>query len=188
MTGTPASGLDRLRQNIQLAYRGSARAVDLVLTALFSRGHILIEDVPGVGKTTLARALGRSLSLEFRRIQFTSDTLPADVLGRRKQGFSPPFSAWARGPMRSLVDDTLSYRRVVRAGVLDPGATREVVNAHLENRADRGRTLWTLLSLQMWAERWVAGASSESQAAASRAPATTAQVGSHTAATTAGAE
>ena len=81
MTGTPASGLDRLRQNIQLAYRGSARAVDLVLTALFSRGHILIEDVPGVGKTTLARALGRSLSLEFRRIQFTSDTLPADVLG-----------------------------------------------------------------------------------------------------------
>ncbi len=55
--------------------------MDLVLTALFSRGHILIEDVPGVGKTTLARALGRSLSLEFRRIQFTSDTLPADVLG-----------------------------------------------------------------------------------------------------------
>jgi MoxR-like ATPase len=81
MTGNPAAGLDRLRQNIRLAYRGSPRAVDLVLTALFSRGHILIEDVPGVGKTTLARALGRSLSLEFRRIQFTSDTLPADVLG-----------------------------------------------------------------------------------------------------------
>jgi MoxR-like ATPase len=55
--------------------------VDLLLTALLSRGHVLIEDVPGVGKTTLARALGRSLSLEFRRIQFTSDTLPADVLG-----------------------------------------------------------------------------------------------------------
>ena len=73
--------LDRLRENIQLAYRGPRRAVDLVLTALFSRGHVLIEDVPGVGKTTLARALGRSLALEFRRIQFTSDTLPADVLG-----------------------------------------------------------------------------------------------------------
>ena len=55
--------------------------MDLVLTALLSRGHVLIEDVPGVGKTTLARALGRSLSLDFRRIQFTSDTLPADVLG-----------------------------------------------------------------------------------------------------------
>ncbi|MGE5278754.1 MAG: AAA family ATPase [Acidobacteriota bacterium] len=81
MMGKSAPGLGRLRENIQLAYRGPRRAVDLVLTALLSRGHILIEDVPGVGKTTLARALGRSLALEFRRIQFTSDTLPADVLG-----------------------------------------------------------------------------------------------------------
>ena len=81
MTGQSGPALDRLRENIQLAYRGPRRAVELVLTALFSRGHVLIEDVPGVGKTTLARALGRSLALEFRRIQFTSDTLPADVLG-----------------------------------------------------------------------------------------------------------
>src|SRR5262247_284673 len=76
-----AAGLKRLRENVRLIYRGDSRAVDLALTALLSRGHMLIEDVPGVGKTTLARALGRSLSLEFRRIQFTSDTLPADVLG-----------------------------------------------------------------------------------------------------------
>jgi MoxR-like ATPase len=76
-----AASLSRLRANVALAYRGDSRAVDLVLTALLARGHALIEDVPGVGKTTLARALGRSLSLEFRRIQFTSDTLPADVLG-----------------------------------------------------------------------------------------------------------
>ncbi len=84
--------------------------------------------------------------------------LPAEVLGRRKQGFSPPFSAWARGPLRTVVDDALAPARVARAGVLDPRAVRETVNAHLENRADRGRTLWTLLSLQMWAERWVTGA------------------------------
>jgi MoxR-like ATPase len=76
-----AAALGKLRENVALAYRGEARAVDLLLTALLSRGHVLIEDVPGVGKTTLARALGRSLSLEFRRIQFTSDTLPADVIG-----------------------------------------------------------------------------------------------------------
>ncbi|HEY1433978.1 MAG TPA: MoxR family ATPase [Thermoanaerobaculia bacterium] len=76
-----AASLSKLRANIALAYRGEPRAVDLVLTALLARGHVLIEDVPGVGKTTLARALGRSLSLDFRRIQFTSDTLPADVLG-----------------------------------------------------------------------------------------------------------
>ena len=76
-----AASLSKLRANVALAYRGEPRAVDFVLTALLARGHVLIEDVPGVGKTTLARALGRSLSLDFRRIQFTSDTLPADVLG-----------------------------------------------------------------------------------------------------------
>jgi len=81
MSTDVATGLDRLKENVRLVYRGDPRAVDLVLTALLARGHVLIEDVPGVGKTTLARALGRSLSLDFRRIQFTSDTLPADVLG-----------------------------------------------------------------------------------------------------------
>ncbi len=81
MTSGSAASLSRLRENVGLAYRGEPRAVDLLLTALLCRGHALIEDVPGVGKTTLARALGRSLSLEFRRIQFTSDTLPADVIG-----------------------------------------------------------------------------------------------------------
>ena len=81
MTLANDKDIARLRENVGRVYRGERRTIDLVLTALLSRGHILIEDVPGVGKTTLARALGRSLSLEFRRIQFTSDTLPADVLG-----------------------------------------------------------------------------------------------------------
>jgi len=81
VSAAPTGSLSRLRENVALAYRGESRAVDLLLTALLSRGHVLIEDVPGVGKTTLARALGRSLSLDFRRIQFTSDTLPADVIG-----------------------------------------------------------------------------------------------------------
>jgi MoxR-like ATPase len=81
MTTPTAAALSQLRENVGLAYRGEVRAVDLVLTALLARGHVLIEDVPGVGKTTLARALGRSLALDFRRIQFTSDTLPADVIG-----------------------------------------------------------------------------------------------------------
>ena len=81
MTTSSSASLSKLRENVGLAYRGETRSVDLLLTALLSRGHVLIEDVPGVGKTTLARALGRSLSLDFRRIQFTSDTLPADVIG-----------------------------------------------------------------------------------------------------------
>ena len=55
--------------------------IQLALVALFARGHLLIEDVPGVGKTTLARALARSLGYRFHRIQFTSDLLPSDVIG-----------------------------------------------------------------------------------------------------------
>ena len=55
--------------------------MQLCIAALLARGHVLLEDVPGVGKTTLAHALARSLSLSFQRIQFTSDLLPADILG-----------------------------------------------------------------------------------------------------------
>ncbi len=55
--------------------------IQLALTALLARGHLLIEDVPGVGKTTLAHALARSFHCSFQRIQFTSDLLPSDVIG-----------------------------------------------------------------------------------------------------------
>ena len=60
---------------------GKDREVRLALTCLLARGHLLLEDVPGVGKTTLAQALARTLGLRYRRIQFTSDLLPADVIG-----------------------------------------------------------------------------------------------------------
>ena len=61
--------------------RGSGEPVHFALAALLSRGHLLIEDVPGVGKTTLAHALARSLNCSFHRVQFTSDLLPSDVIG-----------------------------------------------------------------------------------------------------------
>jgi asparagine synthase (glutamine-hydrolysing) len=80
--------------------------------------------------------------------------LPPAIVARRKQGFSPPFSAWARGPLRSLVEWRLAPARVRAAGVLDAEATRRVLEDHVSGRAERGRTLWTLLSLEMWAERW----------------------------------
>jgi MoxR-like ATPase len=60
---------------------GKDRQIRLTLACLLARGHLLIEDVPGVGKTTLAHALARSLGLKFQRIQFTSDLLPADIIG-----------------------------------------------------------------------------------------------------------
>ncbi len=97
----------------------------------------------------------RGTSGKWALKQAAAELLPKDILARRKQGFSPPFSAWARGPMRGLVVDTLSTARVEAAGVLDARAVQRVVREHLEGREDRGRTLWTLLSLQSWAEVWV---------------------------------
>src|ERR1700749_2144837 len=60
---------------------GKPEAVRLSAACLFAKGHLLIEDIPGVGKTTLSQALARSLGLGFTRIQFTSDLLPADIIG-----------------------------------------------------------------------------------------------------------
>lgn len=73
--------LDRLIQEVETVFHGKPEVVRLALSALLARGHVLFEDVPGVGKTTLAHALARALGVEFRRIQFTSDLLPSDVLG-----------------------------------------------------------------------------------------------------------
>lgn len=73
--------VDRLRDNIRKVFLGHVRAVDLLLIGLLARGHVLIEDVPGVGKTVLAKSLARSISCRFSRIQLTPDLLPSDVLG-----------------------------------------------------------------------------------------------------------
>ena len=71
----------RLEDNVSRALVGKPEAVRLAVVGLIARGHLLIEDVPGVGKTTLASALARSIGGGFQRIQFTSDMLPSDVLG-----------------------------------------------------------------------------------------------------------
>ena len=73
--------LQRLRENITSVYMGNTTAVDRLLVCLLARGHLLIEDVPGVGKTVLAGALARSLDGEFARIQCTPDLLPSDITG-----------------------------------------------------------------------------------------------------------
>jgi MoxR-like ATPase len=73
--------LDQLIGQVETVFRGKRETVRLSLAALLARGHLLFEDIPGVGKTTLARSLTAALGLEFRRIQFTSDLLPSDVLG-----------------------------------------------------------------------------------------------------------
>jgi MoxR-like ATPase len=71
----------RIESSVARVVRGKPEAIRLAVTTLLARGHLLIEDVPGVGKTTLARALARSIGGVFHRIQFTSDLLPSDILG-----------------------------------------------------------------------------------------------------------
>jgi MoxR-like ATPase len=73
--------ISALRDAIAKTIKGKQETIDLAIVALLAEGHLLIEDVPGVGKTTLGHALARSLACKFHRIQFTSDLLPSDVLG-----------------------------------------------------------------------------------------------------------
>ncbi|HWP42951.1 MAG TPA: MoxR family ATPase [Blastocatellia bacterium] len=78
---TTASKLEQLQSTIESVIRGKSEIVELSLVSVLAGGHLLIEDVPGVGKTTLAQALARSFDCTFQRIQFTSDMLPSDILG-----------------------------------------------------------------------------------------------------------
>jgi MoxR-like ATPase len=89
----------RLQRNIALVIRGKPEAIRHAILALLSRGHLLIEDVPGVGKTTLARALALSIGGSFHRIQFTSDLLPSDILGISVLDQASGQFAFRKGPI-----------------------------------------------------------------------------------------
>lgn len=80
-TRTVADLIDGICANVALAVHGKDEVIRLAVTCLVARGHLLLEDVPGVGKTTLAKALARSVDARFGRVQFTPDLLPSDVLG-----------------------------------------------------------------------------------------------------------
>ncbi len=73
--------VERLRAALDSVIRGKRETIDLLLTAVVAGGHVLLEDVPGLGKTTLAKAFARSVRMQFTRVQFTPDLLPADILG-----------------------------------------------------------------------------------------------------------
>ncbi|WP_020062520.1 AAA family ATPase [Bacillus sp. 123MFChir2] len=73
--------LERIRENVSQVIVGKEEVIDLAMIALVANGHVLLEDVPGTGKTSLAKSLAKSIDGKFQRVQFTSDTLPGDVVG-----------------------------------------------------------------------------------------------------------
>lgn len=91
--------IEKLQELIGTVIKGKKETIKLALVALLAKGHLLIEDVPGIGKTTLANAMANALDLSFQRIQFTSDLLPSDVLGISVYNQRDGSFEWKSGPI-----------------------------------------------------------------------------------------
>src|SRR5438270_1961703 len=122
-----ADRLERLRAGVAGVLLGKPEAVQLALVALLSDGHLLIEDVPGIGKTLLAKALARSLGCTFHRIQFTPDLLPGDLLGTSVYHQASASFVFQPGPL---------FAQVVLADEINR-ATPRTQSALLEAMSDR---------------------------------------------------
>ncbi len=99
----PVEKINLLQREIERVIKGKSETVKLALVALLAKGHLLIEDVPGIGKTTLANALARALDLSFHRVQFTSDLLPSDVIGLSIYNQRSGHFEWNAGPIFSNI-------------------------------------------------------------------------------------
>jgi len=125
----PGEQIDAFTRQICEVIVGKTAPVKLAVACLLARGHLLIEDIPGVGKTTLSQTLARSIGLHFQRIQFTSDLLPADILGnsifdREKQLF-----AFHPGPLFSqvvLIDEVNRATAKTQSALLEAMEERRV--------------------------------------------------------------
>jgi MoxR-like ATPase len=121
--------LRKIRDNLQSVIRGKNDRIDLLLAALLAEGHVLIEDLPGLGKTTLAKAIATSISGEFRRVQFTPDLLPTDVLGGSVYNATDGTFTFHRGPIFTnilLADEINRASPRTQSALLEAMAERQV--------------------------------------------------------------
>ena len=133
----PAAKVAELQAAIEHVIRGKSETVKFALIALLSKGHLLIEDVPGIGKTTLANALARALELSFQRIQFTSDLLPSDVIGLSIFNQRSGEFEWKAGPIFSnivLADEINRATPKTQSALLEAMAEEQVTVEGLSRR------------------------------------------------------
>lgn len=125
----PAAKVAELQAAIENVIRGKSETVKFALIALLAKGHLLIEDVPGIGKTTLANSLARALELSFQRIQFTSDLLPSDVIGLSMFNQRSGEFDWKPGPIFSnivLADEINRATPKTQSALLEAMAEEQV--------------------------------------------------------------
>src|SRR5512132_2710982 len=129
VTADAVEKIERLQQAIETVIKGKAEAVRLGIVTLIAGGHLLVEDVPGVGKTTLAHALALALDCSFQRIQFTSDLLPSDVIGLSIYNQHDSHFEWKPGPIFAnvvLADEINRTTPKTQSALLEAMAERHV--------------------------------------------------------------